>query len=110
MEILVASKPSMSNNIYQSNNMLAQTLLNFLEKESVCSPLSVLYILSLLHLGAGGSTESQLGCLLGRKNTWEELATVCTAFNNDIIKLANAILVNKSFPVVEEYLANAKPL
>ncbi|XWV25781.1 serpin [Tupanvirus soda lake] len=97
-------------NIHQSSNTLAQKLFNVLENNSVYSPLSIAYIMSLLHLGAVGNTEKQITDLMVIKNSVEDLVSCSKLFNRDVIKLANAIIVNKDMPVKPEYLEMAKSL
>lgn len=89
---------------HESNNILAQKLFDVVGKDHVFSPLSISYIMSLLHLASAGNTETQITNLMSRKNTLEDLFLWSKTFNSDIIKLANAILVNKNKPVKDEYL------
>lgn len=91
-------------NVHQSSNILAQKLSGVLGKDHVTSPFSISYIMSLLHAASVDNTEIQISNLMTRKNTLEELLTCSTTFNNDIVKLANIILVNKNMPVKKEYL------
>ncbi|XWV24548.1 serine proteinase inhibitor [Tupanvirus deep ocean] len=97
-------------NIHQSSNVLAQKLFNTLDDNCVYSPLSIAYIMSLLHLGAVGNTEKQITDLMVIKNSIEDLVSCSKLFNKDIIKLANAIIVNKDMPVKTEYLEMVKNL
>lgn len=97
-------QPQSESNLYQSSNILAQKLFNTFEEKSVYSPLSIAYILSLLHFGAVENTDKQLTDLLAVKNSLENLFIASKTFNTSIIKLANAIVINKCMPVKQEYL------
>lgn len=87
-----------------SSNSLAQKLFSVLEPNCIHSPLSISYILSLLHFGAINRTEKQFTDLMGTQNTIENLICASKIFNTDIIKLANTIIVNKLMPIKKEYL------
>lgn len=95
---------SKATNFSESSNVLMNKLATIMEKESVCSPMSIAFILSLLHFGATENTEKQLTDLLTTKNTLTDLEKIFEMFNNDVVKMANAIIVNKDLPVKEEYL------
>jgi serine protease inhibitor len=99
-----------ASNIFQSSNILAQKLFDVFEQNCVYSPLSIAYIMSILHLGSVGNTEMQITNLLTIKNSMDDLLMCSKIFNTDIIKLANAILVNKNMPIREEYLQMARQL
>jgi serine protease inhibitor len=87
----------------ESNNQFAWLLFDCLEKNTVFSPISIAYILSLLHLGAVGETERQISDVK-RKLSVQELAAMVSLFNSDIIKMANAVIVNKTMQVKVDYL------
>ena len=87
-----------------SNNAFAVKLYDAADPDSVYSPLSITYILSLLHHGATSNTDAQLTKVLGRRNTLADLLDISNVFNSDIIKLANAVLVNKLMGVDQSYL------
>lgn len=106
----VAKPGALSQGVIDSNNTLAVKLFETLPPNSICSPLSIAYILSLLHLGSGGNTEVELTTVLGSKNSIRNLADVFGLFNNDIIKLANTILVNGSKCLQPEFLEMVKDL
>jgi serpin B/serpin B11/12 len=87
-----------------SSNVLAQKLSKVTEPNTVYSPLSIAYILSLLHLGAVNNTETQITNLMTRKNSLDNLFEWSSIFNSDNVKLTNAILVNQMMPIKKEYL------
>ena len=91
--------------IYQSSNVLAQKLFDVIGRKSVYSPLSIAYIMSLLHLGSSGNTEAQITKLMTVINTTNDLMTCLKIF-----KLANVIMVNKDLPIEPEYLQMAQQL
>ena len=93
-----------ADNIYQSSNIIAQKLFNVLDQNCVCSPFSIAYIMSLIHLGSIGKTELQITNLMKIKNTVNDLLSCSKIFNTDIIKLVNIIMVNKNIPIKKDYL------
>ena len=90
--------------IYRSSNILARKLFDFVENNSVYSPLSIAYIMSLLHMGSVGNTKAQITSLMTLRNSLDDLMVCSKTFNSDIVKLANLILVNKNMPIRDEYL------
>lgn len=99
--------PNISSNqttINQTSFTTALKLFNILEKDKIFSPLNLVYALSLVHLGALGNTEKQMTEFFGRKHSIEELKKIKLLFNNNTIKMANALLVNKDLPIKKEYL------
>ena len=90
--------------IYRSSNILATKLFDFLENNSVYSPLSIAYIMSLIHMGSVGNTEVQITSLMSLKNSLDDLMVCSKTFNSDIVQLANLILVNKNMTLRDEYL------
>jgi serpin B/serpin B11/12 len=99
-----------ADNVHQSNNILARKLFDVVEKEHVFSPLSISYIISLLHLASVENTDTQITSVMMRKNTLEDLQSLSKTFNSGIIKLANAVLVNKKFQIKSGYLEMVKEL
>ena len=89
---------------YNSSNLFAQKLSKLLDRDGVFSPLSIAYILSLLHIGSSDNTEQELSNLLESKSTPEELSAVYKIFNSPIMQLANAVLVNKDYELHPAYL------
>ena len=76
----------------------------------IFSPLSIAYIMSMLHAGAYGNTEAQLTKVLGRKSTMQDLSTAYTLFNGPGIKMANAVLIKAGVSIDPEYLQMAQRL
>lgn len=97
-----------SKNLSQSNNILNFKLSDNMEKNSVYSPTSILFALSLIHLAAQGNTDKELTKLLGHKYTANELENLYGLFNNDIVKLSNALLLNKTKKINKQYLDEIK--
>lgn len=95
---------------YKSCNTLSKKLCDVLERESVHSPLSIAYVLTLLHYAARETTREQLCNLMERENVMADLFDASNVFNSDIVRLANAIIVNKDAPVNEQYLFATKNL
>lgn len=91
-------------NLGKSNNTLAWKLFSALEKDSVYSPLSIAYILSLLHSATVENSEKQLTDLLGVKYTLNDFKALMSLFNTDIVKMANAIIVNQSVKIEDSYM------
>lgn len=91
-------------NSYLVNNHFATNLFNITKPNSVCSPLSITFILSLLHRGLSGNTHKQITTLLNKTYDQDELNTVYAIFNNNNIKLSNAIIVNNKYKVSINYL------
>lgn len=90
---------------YGSCNILASKLASKLESVSAYSPLSITFILSLLHFTAVKNTEKQFTELLSVKNSLGALQTAAKLFNTNTIKLVNAILVNKKMQIEPNYLS-----
>jgi len=88
----------------ESSNLLATKLSFELGEQYVFSPLSINYVLSLLHQGSRDLTEEQLTTLLGKKCTINNISECFKVFNNNFVKLANAIIVNDDYYINSEYL------
>ena len=93
-----------SSGFKESINTLAKKMFDSFENHAVYSPLSISYILSLLHIGAVDNTDAQLTDLLGRKKSMEDLVKSSILWNKSVTKLANVIVVNEKMPVKQEYL------
>lgn len=94
-----------------SNNNLSYKIFDIISnKDSIFSPISITFAMSLLHLSAHGNTDKQLTELFGHKYTLGELAGIYKLFNNDIMKMANALLINKKYAVNKKYLDSIKDL
>ena len=76
----------------------------------VFSPLSITFALSLLHLGARGNTDKQLTELFGHKYSVNELNDIYTLFNNDVMRLTNALIINEKYKVNDQYMNMIKGL
>lgn len=85
-------------------NKLAQKLFDVFEDNIVYSPLSITYILSLLHHGAVENTDHQFNNLITTKHSIETLTLMSKLFNSDIVKLTNMLIINQKFIVRQEYL------
>lgn len=102
------------NKINKANNILCTKIFNELNNElnndSVFSPMSITFALSLLHQGAEGNTDTELTNLFNNKYTLNELNQLYKLFNNDIMKMTNALLINKKYKVNDQYLDSIKKL
>lgn len=97
----------------QSTNHLAQKLFESMTKSnhSLYSPISIEYVLSLLQLGAIDNTYRQLTNLLGGEPKIEYLLDMVKTFNDECVKMSNAIIVNKNNATVNpEYVELVKKL
>ena len=94
----------------KANNEMAAKLMKTLPKGSVFSPLSIGYALSLVHQGAIGNTETELTKFLGRKYTMDDLSALLKQFNNDLMKLTNALVINKNYVLHDSYLDSMRQL
>ena len=90
--------------IGQPVNILTEKLFNQTSIDRVFSPLSIAYALSLVHLGAGGNTNSELTQLFGNKYTLDTLKQMYKLFNNNVVKMTNCLAVNQHQQVNPEYL------
>ena len=97
--------------IANTNNHFAIDLFeNFDGASNLFSPISITYAISLVHLGALGKTDDQLTELFGHKFSTDDLQSIKTLFNNDIIKMISMILINNNYKINNEYLEMIKPL
>lgn len=72
------------------------------------SPISLEFLLSLLHLGIIGHSNNQLTDLLAHKYSTEELKLIHSIFNNDIMSTNNILMVNKKIGINEKYKVMVK--
>ena len=93
-----STQPTQPTQAMQCTNDLAKKLFDSMTKANqlVYSPFSIEYILSLLHLGAVDNTYDQLTNLLGRETKMEHLLAMVKTFNDESVKMANALIVNKN--------------
>ena len=96
-------KVTIPKNFYGSTNSLGLKLVGAMETNFLLSPLSIAYIMSMLHLGASGNTDTQLTELMGRRNSLSNLKTAFDLFNKSGVKLANAIFVRDDAKIHDEY-------
>ena len=75
-----------------------------LEPNSVFSPLSIAFILSVLQLAARGESLKQIISVLKRETTDQELFIIKNCFNNDIITLCNMMLINDKFSINKDFV------
>lgn len=95
-----------------SNHNFTKVLSSILDQDQIFSPLSILYVLSLLHHGASENTEKQLDKIFGKKYSWEQLEKLNQVFNvetnkslvSQTVKLANAVIINKNCQINDSYL------
>ena len=89
-------------------NILAIKLSNQMDKNAVFSPLSITFALALIHLGAEQNTDKELANLFNYKYNISELASIYNTFNNNIIKMANCIIINNNFEINKQYTNSIK--
>ncbi len=70
----------------------------------VFSPVSIIFALGLVQLGAKGQTKAQLSDLMAKTYEINTLKKIYSEFNNSVIKLSNAVIINKSKKINPEYL------
>jgi serpin B/serpin B11/12 len=95
------------------NNKLSFDLFDIMmsnKADNIFSPISITFALSLLHLSAKGETDKQLTSLFDDKYTISQLNDVYKLFNNQIMKLTNALMINKKFKINDRYLDLIKGL
>ncbi|XWV26903.1 serpin [Tupanvirus soda lake] len=91
--------------ITDANNQFSIILFENLDGASnIISPLSISFVLSLVQLAALGNTNKQLTNILGYKYSSDELKRIYTLFNNQVLKMTNALIINKKIHVNKEYL------
>jgi serine protease inhibitor len=94
-----------SKSIYDANNEFTIILFENLDQASnIFSPLSISFALSLIHLAALGNTNNQLTTLLGTKYSVDDLKRLYGQFNNKVIKINNALIINNKIKINKEYL------
>lgn len=98
------------NKINNGNNILCTKIFNEIDGDTVFSPMSITFALSLLHQGAQGNTDTQLTNLFNNKYTLNDLNQLYKLFNNDIMKMTNALLINKKYKVNNQYLDSIRKL
>lgn len=91
-------------NFHNTCTRVALGLSGVLGENCAYSPLSITYILSLVHQAAIANTGQELTNLMGAKNTMEDLASVYKLFNNDFTRMANIIVANNRMPINPAYL------
>ena len=99
------------NNFSIANNNLSNKIFDLIStNDSIFSPISITFALSLLHLSAHGNTDKQLTELFGHKYTLDELNNIYKLFNNEIMKMTNALIINKKYKVNNKYLESISNL
>ncbi len=89
-------------------NVLAIELFGQMDKNPIFSPLSIMFALSLIHLGAEQNTDKELTNLFNHKHNKNELQSINNTFNNNIIKMANCIIINNKFKVNKNFTNSIK--
>lgn len=106
----LSSTVSLDKQLSTYNNNLATKLFNNMPVNRIFSPMSIAYALSLLHLGAGGTTNTEISALFGGKYTFDDLKKIYSLFNNDVVKMANSLTINDHCAVNPEYLQLLKDI
>ena len=85
-------------------------LLPHVNASSVISPLNIDDAMSIIRLGAVNQTEKELAAFLEFRALPDNLAMIHHLFNQDIVKLANCLLVNNIAPLRDTFLAQVNGL
>lgn len=97
--------------ITEANNHFAIDFFeNFDGASNIFSPISIIYVLSLIHLAAIGRTDTQLTNLLGHKFSVDDLHGVKKLFDSDSIKMMTEAIINKKYQINPEYIDMIRPL
>lgn len=85
-------------------------LAKLLDNDYVYSPLGITFVLSLIHLGTYENTEKELNSLFEYNYKINELNDIYNIFNNDNIKMSNALLINDRHDINNKYIDVIKHL
>jgi len=105
------STTTMENNLPILSNTLGSKLFNVLPENIILSPLSISFIMALLHKGTIEDSNKQLTKLFGGETTWESINSTYSIMNNDIVKsmigiyLRNDIVLNKEYKQLAQLFA-----
>jgi len=94
----------------KSSTFVASNLYDVCDPNSVCSPLSIAFVLALLQCGSNGNTRNEFNKFFGCEHSMDELTKMCHLFNSDIVRLANTIMVNNNCPLKSSYMNMVKTL
>ena len=83
---------------------------NLTGNSNIVSPFSLEFALEILHLAAIGNTDTQLTNLFGHKYSIDELEYYNKLFNNDIMKINNAFIINDKIVLNKKYLDTIRDL
>ena len=75
-----------------------------LAPNTVCSPLSIVSILSLIQLASSDKARCQITSALRKSTSIEELQSINSLFNTDIISLANLMIINEAFAINKQFV------
>lgn len=102
--------PAIKSTFPSTCSSLVKKMFSLAGSNIVFSPLSISYILSLVHQGSNGETNKQISTVLGGKNLISDLQLVHEIFNDDVVSLANVILVNRSRTIERAFKENISEL
>ncbi|AYV85210.1 MAG: serpin [Satyrvirus sp.] len=88
-----------------TNKQFVEKMASVLDKGSVYSPLSITFLLSMLHCGSAGTTEKQLSLLLGSTFNFEKMVSLYNLFNDDVVKMSNLILIDQNQKIKGDYVS-----
>ena len=86
------------------SNEVASKLFKVLEEGKIFSPVSISYALALIHFGALEKTDQELYQLFEGKYSIQELTQLLSLFNNNQVKMTNALIVNQELQINKEFL------
>jgi serpin B/serpin B11/12 len=110
--ILTKVEVSKISDVCRSSNLLSTKLSQVFKPETVYSPFSISYLLSMFHLGTTGAVHQELDEFLGQEssgsssvlcNLYKDLLNCYSGFNNGGIKLANLMVVNENIKINKTY-------
>lgn len=87
-----------------NNNALIK-IFNNIPQNRIISPISIMYALSMIHIGAKGGTEQELNDLFSGKMTFNDLQYVHSLFNKGPIKMSNYFAISNRFTFKSNYLS-----
>ena len=84
-------------------NTSGKKLSNMMNKDTIFSPASIAFALSLIHLGAINQTNDELTSFFGDKLEITDLLSVYNVLNNNGIKTSNMLVLRLQNNVLESY-------
>lgn len=104
--------PALTQDINVGVNRLGIELFSKLGNDKVFSPLSIGFLLSLVHQGSRNKTSDELTSVMGIKYDLEQMKKMYANFNIHCVKVSNMILINNNFAssINAEYTNSVKDI